>query len=104
MFIGSGIGIRPCRFATIWVWAMTPCPSSINVYSDGAYYDTIYPLFLGPISARFYPLNYYEKGFHTLTFVAADNSSHVEVDVQIGPSGFIKNILPYLLGKAQGKK
>ncbi len=96
MFIGSGIGICPFLNITIQLSAMYPdLPSRLDVYSDGAYYNTIYPEFWGPISIRYYELYYYEKGFHHLLFVAEDNMS-LALDVQIGFYGFIDNILPYL--------
>jgi len=98
MFIGSGIGFRPYMNVTIMVSAQRPNhPSEVDVYSDGKYYDTIYPRHLGPISIAYYKLFYYEKGFHTLMFIASDNSSSVDVDVQVGFRGFIKHILPYLI-------
>lgn len=98
MYIGSGIGSRPNLYVAVIVFARTPGnPGSVNVFSDGEYYDTIYPEFWGPISSRRYILFYYEKGFHSLTFIAADNSSRVNIDVQVGFNGFFTNILPYLL-------
>ena len=93
MFIGSCVGFRPRMFVRIFVFSHCPCPSKIDVYSDGEYYDTIYPEFWGPISSRRYPLDYYEKGFHTLTYVVGkDISSSLELDVQVGFNGFLFNI------------
>ncbi|MCU0849808.1 MAG: hypothetical protein MUC80_00850 [Candidatus Thermoplasmatota archaeon] len=95
MFIGGGIGICPFLNITIQLSAMYPdLPSKLDVYSDGVYYDTLYPEFWGPISIRYYELYYYEKGFHHLLFVAEDNMS-LALDVQIGFFCFIDNILPY---------
>ena len=100
MYIGSGIGSRPRMNTSVWVYASSPGhPSKVNVFSDGEYYDTIYPRFFGPISTRRYVLYYYEKGFHSLTFVTGDNSSRLDIDVQIGFRGFIKHIFPYLIKK-----
>ena len=100
MFIGSGVGFRQRMFVRIYVFAQCPCPSKLDVYSDGEYYDTLYPEFWGPISSRRYPLDYYEKGFHTLTYVyGKDNPSSIELDVQIGFKGSLLNILPYLILK-----
>jgi len=98
MYIGSGIGFRPKMNVSVIVYAMLPDnPEKVNVYSNGDYYDTIYPEFFGPISLRRYKLFYNEKGFHRLTFIAGDNSSSLDIDVQIGFRGFIKHILPYLI-------
>ena len=100
MYIGCGIGFRPNMYVAVIVFARTPGnPGKVNVYSDGEYYDTIYPEFWGPISSRRYVLFYYEKGFHSLTFIAGDNSSKLDIDVQIGFNGFFRNILPYLMPK-----
>ena len=101
MFIGSGVGFRKHMCVRIYVFAHCPaCPSKLDVYSDGEYYDTIYSDFWGPISSRRYPLDYYEKGFHTLTYVyGKNNSSGEELDVQIGFKGSLLNILPYLILK-----
>lgn len=99
MFIGSGVRLRPCMFVRICVYAEWPdWPTKIDVYFDGNYYDTITGEHYGPINIYRYPLDYYEKGFHTLTYVPdEDNSSSDELDVQIGFRGFIKHILPYLM-------
>ena len=97
MFIGGGVGILPFLNVSIVLSGMYPdLPGKLDVYSDGEYYDTLYPEFWGPISARFYHLIYYEKGFHSLKFVAEDNTS-LALDVQIGWRGFINNIFPYLI-------
>jgi hypothetical protein len=95
MFIGS-IGVLPFYNLTIVLEAHDPIYSKIDVYSDGVYYDTLYPKFYGPISSRRYYLFYYEKGFHTLQFVAEDNTSLV-LNIQIGFRGFLNNIFPYLI-------
>ncbi len=99
MYIGSGIGFRPFMNLTIRVYSYYPGnPSRVDVYSDGEYYDTIYSKWPGgPMSLRVYDLFYYEKGFHRLTFISGDNSSILDIDVQIGFRGFIKHILPYLI-------
>jgi hypothetical protein len=97
MFIGGDVGILPFLNVSIVLSGMFPdLPGKLDVYSDGEYYDTLYPEFWGPISARFYLLFYYEKGFHTLQFVAEDNTS-LALDVQNGWRGFINNIFPYLI-------
>jgi len=97
MFIGGGVGIIPFYNVSIVLSGMYPdLPGKLDVYSDGVYYGTLYPEFWGPISARFYHLFYYEKGFHSLKFVAEDNTS-LTLDVQIGWNGFINNIFPYLI-------
>ena len=50
------------------------------------------------MSLRHYPLDYYEKGFHTLTYVYdKDNPLGEELDVQVGFKGSLVNILPYLI-------
>jgi hypothetical protein len=68
------------------------------VYVDGEFYDTIYSFWHGgPICIRMYDLHYYLKGFHSLTFVAADNSTTLNIDVQIGLIGFTQHILPNLI-------
>ncbi len=96
MFIGGGIGICPFLNVSIVLYAYSlGYPDKLDVYSDGKYYDTLYPKFLFP-SICFYFLFYYEKGFHSLKFVAEDNTS-LTLDVQIGWNGFTDNILPYLL-------
>ena len=97
MFIGGSISINPFYNVSVVLSAHLPdIPSKLEVYSDGEYYDTLYPEFRGPISARYYILHYYEKGFHSLSFVAEDYMS-INLDVQIGFRGFIDNILPYLI-------
>jgi len=97
MFIGGGVGVLPFLNISIVLSGMYPeLPGKLDVYSDGKYYDTLYPEFWGPISARFYQLFYYEKGFHSLKFVAEDNTS-LNLDVQIGWNGFLNNIFPYLI-------
>lgn len=96
MFIGGGIGICPFLNVSIVLYAYSPGnPDKLDVYSDGKYYDTLYPKFW-VIDICIYLLFYYEKGFHSLKFVAEDNTS-LTFDVQIGWNGFIHNILPYLL-------
>ena len=99
MFIGSGIGFRPFMNITIRLWSHYPgCPGEVNVYVDGEFYDTIYSFWSGgPISVRMYDLHFYQKGFHSLTFVAVDNSTSLNMDVQIGPIGFTQHILTYLI-------
>ena len=99
MFIGSGIGFRPSLNTTIVICSYYPDnPSKLNVYSDGEFYETIYAKWTGgPICLRKYYLHYYEKGFHRLRFVAGDNSTHVDIDVQIGFREFTQHILPYLI-------
>ena len=103
MIIGGGIGFRPYLNSTIRIVSHYPGnPGSVDVYSDGVFYDTIYAKWVGgPMSRRVYDLYYYEKGFHRLTFIACDNSSRLDVDVQIGFNGFFTNILPYLFIFAQ---
>ena len=96
MFFGSGIGIfHFLNLSIAFVSAPDQYPSRIDVYCDGAYYTTLYPEFWGPISVRFYQLYYHEKGFHSLKFVANDNTTKF-LDVQVGWNGFIDNILPHL--------
>ena len=99
MFIGGGIGFLPFMNMTIRLWSYYPgCPGKVNVYVDGEFYDTIYSFWHGgPICVRMYDLHYYLKGFHSLTFVAADNSTTLNIDVQIGPIGFTQHILPNLI-------
>ena len=101
MFIGGGIGFRPYFNCTIQIWShVFGHPSKVHVFIDGEFYDTLYPFWPGgPISIRAYNLYLYEKGFHRLTFVANDNSSCLDIDVQIGVRGFVQHILPYLLNK-----
>jgi hypothetical protein len=96
MFIGSGVGVIPFYNVTIVLEAHDPIYTKIDAYSDGVYYDTLYPKFYGPISSRRYYLFYYEKGFHHLLFVAEDNTSLV-LNIQIGFRGFLNNIFPYLI-------
>jgi hypothetical protein len=98
MFIGGGVGVLPFYNISIVFSALLPdIPGKFDVYSDGEYLDTIYPEFRGPISARFYILPYYGKGFHRLKFITGDNSSCFNIDIQTGFQGFARNILPYLI-------
>ena len=101
MFIGGGIGYRPNFNITIRICSYYPGnPSKVHVYIDGEFYDTLYPYWPGgPICRRAYDLYYYEKGFHSLSFVAGDNSSRLDIDVLVGFNGFFRNILPYLVPK-----
>jgi hypothetical protein len=95
MFIGS-VGFLSFYNVTIVLEAHDPIYSKVDVFSDGEYYNTLYPKFYGPISSRHYYLFYYEKGFHSLKFITEDNTS-LTLDVQIGWNGFINNIFPYLI-------
>jgi len=97
MFVGGGIGFLPFLNLSIVLVGVSPdIPDKVEVYSDGHYYGTLYPLFWGPISARFYHLWYHEKGFHSLTFVA-ENFTSLRLDIQIGFHGFVHHIIPYVM-------
>ena len=66
MYIGGGIGILPSLNISVTLSTEVPdFPRKIDVYSDGEYYNTLYPEPWGPISVRLYILFYNEKGFHS---------------------------------------
>ena len=98
MIIGSGVGYKPNVVAMIPVFTniINPdLPFKVRVFSDGEYYDTLEPMSI--LDFNIYVLLYDEKGFHHLEFIADDNSSSAEMDIQVGFDGFKENILPYLI-------
>jgi len=89
VWLGSGIGVRPTM--PIAFILMGEPFGDVELYSDGELYATIRGM------NAMYIVVYQQKGFHHLKFVPVGfESDTLEIDIQVGFNGFIKNILPYL--------